>query len=252
MKNKNFTLSYILPTVVLAFLSVTALAQCTPLGPEECPDPENNGQICPDSLAIGYLNQPYSQVATILAPLEDTSGVALHHLTLISVDNMPPGMAWVSNAPSNEFMAGNYYCILMDGTPTDTGTFFLKIIVDIYIDFMGFPVLAGRVTDSTSLAIVIVDNTGLKENSGKNLAITGNYPNPFTTWTSIKYLVKETGPVSFGLYSLLGERLHEQEMTAMPGENYFHFYGENLTPGAYYYVLRSLSYSASGMMIRGN
>ncbi len=252
MKMKNFTLSYVLPAVLSAFLSVNALAQCVPLGPEECPDPENNGEICPDSLAIGFLNQPYSQVATILAPLQDTSGVTLHHLTLVSVDDMPPGMAWVSNAPNNEFMAGNYYCILMDGTPTDTGTFYLKIVVDIYIDFMGFPVLAGSVTDSTSLAIVIVDNTGFKENSGKNLVISCNYPNPFTTWTSIRYLIKETGPVRLELYSLLGERLHEQEMLAAPGENYFHYNGENLKTGIYYYVLRSRSYFASGMMIRGN
>jgi len=251
MKSKNSALLYLLTTVMLVLFSTLTWAQCEPMSPEECPDPENNGEICPDTLPMGYLNQLYSEVATILVPLQDTSGVNLHHLTLVEVGNLPTGLGWVSNAANNEFMAGNYYCILMDGIPADTGTFYLKIVVDIYIDILGFPVYAAQVTDSTSLSMIIVDNTGTDE-PVKSLEITGIYPNPFTDWTSVRFNAITPDEVTFQVFTLLGEKIHEEKMLARPGENSLLFNGMSLNPGAYFYVVRSGNHSTSRLMIRAD
>lgn len=250
MKLKTFTLSIILLLFSWAFQPLTALAQCDPMTAEECPDPENNGEICPDSLEVAFLNQPYSQVATILAPLQDTLGIPLHHLTLVSVDNLPPGLTWVSNAPNNEFMAGNYYCILMEGTPTEAGTFYLKIVVDIYINFFGTPVFALQVTDSTSLAIQVVDASSIHEDYGSALSARGNMPNPFKQWTSVVCYSEDEGVAGFSVFNLMGERVYERKLQVRPGENHVHFDGSRLPPGTYLYRILKDGNITGGTMVR--
>jgi hypothetical protein len=249
MKLKKFTLKYILSGLMLAFISLNAYSQCTPLSPDECPDPENNGQICPDTLPDAYLNQSYGEVVTMLVPMSDTTGIPLHHLTIVAVDNLPNGITWESNSPDSVFMAGNYYCILLEGTPTVADTFYLHIVLDVYINFFGQPIYATTIVDSTSVFIAVIDNTGIKEK--ENISIAGSFPNPFRSWTSTKYFSKETAAVTLQVYNLLGEMLDERHMTARPGENYFQFNGENLSPGTYCFVLRSGNSAVSRMMVKG-
>jgi hypothetical protein len=251
MKMKTIAILTIFLCFSLSVWTFQSFAQCTPLGADECPDLENNGEICPDTLEIGFINQLYSEAITILAPSEDTSGIQLHHLTLITIDNLPTGMTWESNAPDDEFFPGIYYCVLMEGPPTVADTFPLKIIVDIYVDVFGFPVYAGQIVDSTSVALIIVDNTGLVEGEDAAFYIRGNYPNPFTSWTSIKYYAEVPGPVEFEVYSIMGEMVDSKSANALKGENYFHYMGEQLAPGTYFYLLKSGEKSVAGKTIRG-
>jgi len=246
MKTKNSLSKYFLLTVLVAFLSATAMAQCEP---QECPDPEENGEICPDTMPMAFINQLYNEVATIVVPLTDTTGVPLHHFTLVALENLPSGLSWESNAPNNEFLAGNDYCILIDGTPTVADTFYLTIVLDIYISLFGQPVYVMTIEDSTSLFMVVVDNTGLPGSLAK-LEITGNYPNPFSAWTTIRYAARQSGEVTFEVYSLLGEKLYEKNYLAVPGENAILYDGENLKPGVYFYVLRTGRNSISKLMVR--
>jgi len=246
MKRKYTVFKSILLLIAFLFTTASIFGQCEPF---ECPDPENNGEICPDTMPVAFLNQLYSEVATIIVPLEDTTGIPLHHLTLVAVDSLPPGIEWESNAPGNEFMAGNDYCILLEGTPTEADTFYLRIVLDIYINFFGQPVYAMTVVDSTSLFLVVVDNTGLDE-SYASLEIIGNYPNPFSDWTNIRFSARQPGEVTFEVFSLLGEKLHEQQTPAKPGENIILYDGRQLSPGTYFYVIRSGGQSLSRIMVR--
>ena len=241
----------LLLTAFMLFISyLNSYPQCTPMGPEECPDPENNGQVCPDSLAYGFLNQLYSQVATIRAPVIDTTGVPFHSIKLMAVDNLPQGLTWVSNAPDSVFLAGNYYCVLMEGTPTDTGTFALKIVVKVFVNVFGFPVLAGQVTDSTSLAIRIFDNTGLADSDAEALISKSCYPNPFSTWTSMDFISDIHDMARLEIYSIHGKLLDMKKMQAVPGNNTFHYNGETLSPGTYYYLLHAGRGMISGKMVK--
>lgn len=222
------------------------------MSPEECPDPEDNGQVCPDTLAYGFLNQLYSQAATIRAPLTDTSGVVIHSIKLLAVDNLPPGLTWVSNTPDSIFLAGNYYCVLMDGTPSDTGTFLLKIVVEVYVIILpGWPPFPiAQVTDSTSLAIRIIDNTGLAESDGEALISKPCYPNPFSTWTSMDFSSDIHAKARLEIYSIHGKLLDLKEMQSVPGNNTFHYNGELLKPGTYYYLLHASQRMISGKMVK--
>ncbi|HSG68185.1 MAG TPA: T9SS type A sorting domain-containing protein [Bacteroidales bacterium] len=232
-------------------ISQAASAQCVPMGPEECPDPENNGQVCPDTMPVGYLNQAYSEEATILAPQEYGTGIVLHHITLADLGNLPPGITWQSNAVGNEFMAGNYYCMILEGTPTVADTFYLKIVIDVYLNIAGMPVFFAQVTDSTSLAMIIREEFGIDEAENK-INLEGNFPNPFSDLTNIRFEAIEYGQASFEVYSLLGEKLHEEEIIIRPGENNIVYDGDLLPAGPYFYVIRKGNTLASKIFIRKN
>jgi hypothetical protein len=245
---KNSFINFLLTLILIAFISASAMAQCEP---QECPDPEENGEICPDTMPIAFLNQLYSEVATIVVPLTDTTGVPLHHFTLAALEDLPTGMTWVSNAPDDEFMAGNDYCILIEGTPTVADTFYLTIVLDIYIDLFGNPVYVTTIEDSTSLFMLVIDNTGMEDNMAA-VEIEGNYPNPFSDWTSIRYMAKKPGEVTFEVYSLLGDKVYEQNTFARKGDNLILFDGTSLKPGLYLYLLKLGNLRTTKMMVRAN
>lgn len=250
---------YLLTLLVIAILGIMlpqgqAFAQCVPADSTECPDPENNGEICPDTLAPGYLGQFYSQVATILPPLTygDTIVVTLHHITLVAVDSLPNGITWQSNAPNNEFMAGEYYCILLEGTPDTIGTFPLRIVVDVYIIILpGFPpVYAGQIIDSTSLVMEVFDPSGISQPGP--VTVTGVIPNPFRQETSISFTNGRSEVVSFEVYDLTGHRIFDEQLPATPGENTYIFRNPGLRPGHYIYVIRSAGARVGGAMVISN
>jgi hypothetical protein len=243
-------ISYAFSLVVIYSFSVfTATGQCTPMDPEQCPDPENNGQICPEIMPEGYQNQLYSEVATILVPMTDPNGIALHHFTLVAVDNLPTGLAWVSNAPNNEFMAGNYYCILLEGTPETADTFYLKIVVDVFIDVGGQAVFITQITDSTSLSMVVKESNNINENNG-NTAITGVHPNPFTDQTNITLLSNEFNEVELEIYSMMGQLVYTEKVFVKAGKNNIPVDMSLPGKGTYCYVFRTSGKILTGLMVK--
>jgi hypothetical protein len=238
MKQKTL-LSLLIIGIILSVQ--TAFAQCTPLDSTGCPDPENNGEVCPDSLPGAIAGQTYSTIATILPPpevLADTAHgiyIPLDHIKLMDVQNLPPGITFQSNTTDSVFMVGTYYCILLSGVPTMAGIYFLKIIVDIYI-LVGQPVLLAHTTDSTSLSIkVIWDPNGIANPGGNTFHVIANSPNPFTSTTHIGYYSPEEGKVSLAIFDLLGQCFYSEETISTRGEHFFSFDGNQLHEGLYYY-----------------
>lgn len=232
-------------------------SQCDPMTEEQCPDPENNGQVCPDSLLPGYLHQFYSQVATIKPPAvyyapPDSTVINIDHVQLLEVGNLPPGLSWQSNTTDSIFIAGQYYCVLMEGQPEAAGEFPLRIKVGVYaIILPGWPPVWVRdVVDSTSLTISIYDDTGIPGNNHPGILSTHALPNPFRDKTSITYVSDKTGQVSFEVFSLTGEKVFSDAFMAQKGENELIFNGQNLSPGSYLYVIRAGEQKISGMMVK--
>lgn len=249
MKLHSLLLGALAGFLIYSFTAFTAGAQCTPLGPEGCPDPENNGQICPEVMPQGYLNQLYSEEATILVPTKDPNGIDLHHFVLAAVDNLPTGLTWVSNAPNNEFLAGNYYCILLEGTPETADTFYLKIVVDVYINVGGVGVFITQVVDSTSLSMVIKESSNVDELTAEREMLS-NYPNPFSDHTNIFFFADDYREVQLEVYSLLGQLLYTEKYLARAGENIIPFSAALPGNGTYCYVIRSSGKIMTGLMVK--
>ena len=248
MKHKILMLNWVIAVIMVVLASLSARSQCTPMGPEDCPDPENNGQVCPDTMPVGYLNQAYQEEATILVP-EQYMNATIHHLTLIDIGNLPMGIGWESNVLNNEFLAGNYYCMVLEGTPTKADTFYLKIIIDVYLDILGQPVFFARITDSTSLAMIINEDFGVEEGLAE-ITLEGNFPNPFNNWTTIRFEASRQEAGILEVYSLMGEKLYSEMIMIKNGSNAIPFNGGMLVAGSYFYVIRLKSRIYSGIFIR--
>ena len=198
----------------LCFLPFMMQSQCTPGNEETCPDPEGNGEICPDTLAPIFKGTEYSQEVTMLAPPKiDTLGLSfdLHHITLISVEGLPQGIEWVTNAENDEFLAGIYYCILFSGTTNDTvGTYPLKIIVDIYALIAGEPVNVFTLTDSTSLSMRVLENASSIFNRDNPGFISNIRPNPFTDDLTIDLNKTINGSIDVEIFNLTGSKVYSE------------------------------------------
>ncbi len=248
---------YLLLILLIPFtlISLNAFPQCEPMTPEECPDPENNGQVCPDSLEMAFLSQFYSQVATIKPPAvyyvpPDSTQVNLHHVKLMGVGGLPEGLAWQSNTPDSIFNAGEYYCVIMEGYPQAAGDYPLKITVDVYVLVFNTPVKVATVVDSTSLSIQVVDDSGAEEENNLLVQELQNIPNPFKSETRLTFYSGSKQSVTFTVYSPDGRVCHKREILTERGENTVLFNGETLLPGMYFYSLNSSEWQRTGKMIR--
>jgi len=239
------------------FLVEASFAQCTPGDSISCPDIENNGEVCPDTLPNAYLNQFFSQEFTILAPPEYTDSssgitVSLHHLKINDVANLPPGLDWVSNAADSIFLVGEYYCVLMDGTPSETGIFPLHIVVDVFIPgILGSPpIYVTTVTDSTSLFIEVIEESGIEDfNLNKNLQLSV-HPNPFCHSTEMNITLFELEEVIIEVYNLLGTIKHREVLIPQLGNNKIIFNGAKLKSGIYFCNVRTANKSILNKIVK--
>jgi hypothetical protein len=246
-------------TLIIAFslLKFNSFSQCEPMTPEQCPDPENNGEVCPDSLEAAYINQFYSQVATIKPPAvyylpPDSTEINLHYVKLMNVGNLPEGITWQSNTPDSIFTAGEYYCVLMEGTPVLAGIYPLNITVDVYVLVFGTPVKVATVVDSTSLNVLVIDNSGINDHSLSTLAGVHNVPNPFAGETSFTFWSEQDQAFIFEIYSQDGRKQYSEDFFAFRGSNNIIFNGQHLAKGMYFFRLRSEDEQVSGIMIRAD
>jgi len=251
---KLLSLSFIL---ALVFVYHNVYAQCTPGDAISCPDPENNGEVCPDSLPNGYLNQFYSQEFTILAPPEFTDSatsitVDLHHIKIQDVANLPAGLNWVSNAEDSIFLVGEYYCVLMDGTPSEKGVFPLHIVVDVFIPgILGSPpIYVATVTDSTSLFIEVEEENSIDDigvNSKLRLDI---QPNPFINSSEIIFATAEPGEMILEVYNLIGTRVFSRKIVTLIGENKLTINTSQFESGIYFCSLKTENSSIIRKMVK--
>ena len=108
--------TFIIAILLMSINPATSFAQCTPGDETTCPDPENNGEVCPAVLPNGIIGKEYSQEFTIIAPPEyeiDGNVIPLHHIKIVDVENLPPGITWETNASDSVFMVVTYKCVLL-------------------------------------------------------------------------------------------------------------------------------------------
>ncbi|GLR17903.1 T9SS type A sorting domain-containing protein [Portibacter lacus] len=83
----------------------------------------------------------------------------------------------------------------------------------------------------------------------------GNFPNPFTDITTIKFGIKQQSDVTLSVYDLVGKKIYESSQDGLaPGSYVFNFNGANLSSGTYFYKINAVgkngqNYVASKKMI---
>lgn len=229
----------------------TIQAQCVPDG-TNCIDTGATGQICPDSLAAGTVNQTYEEVITVWPPEYfeyNGSTVYLSHIKILDVENIPPGMTFESNATDNIFAVGSYYCILISGTPTDTGHYNLKISIEPWI--MNVPLTGYVVVDSTSLFIDILPETNAQnEVSSSTFSVGPAYPNPFQNTTELVCNLPTPGDINLKVWDELGRIMIEENIFLPQGKNSIPIQANELVSGTYFYSLGYKDEQKKGILLK--
>lgn len=227
-------------TFSLLSLPVLVEAQCTPGDETSCPDPENNGQFCPEVLPDAIALEDYSEDFTVLAPpeyvLDSAAGVSieLHHITLVNVTNLPAGLTWQTNSEDSVFNVGTYYCVLLEGVADEIGFYPLHITVDVYIPgiFGSPPIYVATVTDSTTLSLLVKETSGIGDNKSGIHKLTCS-PNPFTDEVEFNFYHPGKDQVTLEIHDLVGNTVYREEFQAYDGLNRLSYDGRNLEPGVY-------------------
>ncbi len=247
MKN---LVSGILALLLTTGINISGYGQCV-ADTANCKDIDKPGQVCPDSLPVAELNTPYEQVFTIIPPYEfDFEGAVftIHKILIDSVTNLPSGLSYEANA--TELFPDSSYCVLISGTPIELGTFFLKIYVTPFVEFMESIFQSAQTVDDTSLFITVQSATGLPGISTDQIMLLPVKPNPFTMSSRIGLTSDRFGVGNLYVFYITGQMAHHEEIWVQPGKNYFDFRGETLRKGIYLYKVSFMGKSFTSRVVK--
>lgn len=247
MKN---LISGILALLLITGITISGYGQCAP-DTANCKDINDPGQICPDTLPVAVLNTYYEEIITIIPPYEYNFGegvIPIIKIVLDSVTNLPPGLSYETTA--TEWFPDSAYCVLISGTPTELGTFFLKIHITPTVLFFGNIVESGQTVDDTSLYITVQSTTGLPVMSTDQVTLLPVKPNPFTVSSRIGLTSDRFGIGELYVFYITGQMAYHEEKWMQPGKNYFDFKGEKLRKGIYLYKVSFMGKSFTSRVVK--
>ncbi|NQU52640.1 MAG: T9SS type A sorting domain-containing protein [Bacteroidetes bacterium] len=191
-------------------------SQCTPADSIDCPDPEENGQICPKIPDTVFVGLEYLQEVTILPPPKlDTNNltITIHHITLRELGNLPAGITWESNVENNEFMAGTYYCLRLSGTTyADPGAYPVKIAVEAFTKIGNTIISLGQTIDSTTLSIIVEGSPNAIAENTEPSSIIEVWPNPFSVMLNIALFENPNEVVEIEIFNIVGNRVYYRKI----------------------------------------
>ena len=125
--------------------------------------------------------------------------------------------------------------------------------------YAGYLIITSDDPDNPSINVSLMgSSTEVSNEDGVNPVITelmGNYPNPFNPTTTIRFSLKERGPVNINIYNILGQRV--KTLVSGDLESGQHSYtwdgvdanGRNVASGVYFYKMQAGKYSSTKKMI---
>jgi len=246
------TIKPILYLFIATFILISpdySFSQCVP--DATCEDIGDPGQICPDSLPNGTVGFYYDHTVTILPPRTakiDTLNRIIVKIILDTIINLPPGLTYKANA--KEMYPNTAYCAIIQGTPTEKGTYALKIKVIPFINFLTYVIAGDTVVNDTSLAITIHAPSNVESMNYSGFYGFQNRPNPFSDYTRIGCFCDKSYIVELKIFSLVGQVIHKEELYASKGKNLFRFDGSGLKTGTYLYTISNRQGIYSGRLIK--
>lgn len=214
-------------------------AQCVPDTTNKIPG------FYPAQFPDGYVNQPYSATTTVLS-ITDTvvfgQKVVIDSMVLNNVIGLPAGITHTCLNNSCVFLPKVHSCVLFSGTPTQSGTFPLKLAIKIYAKVMGtLPYTRVDTIKSYSLTIIGANAVeGLtKEMYFIRPTVVDNHLEVFTSVVSNEMVNMGNTPAAFIVFDATGRKISVDFQKETFG---FSANTSSLTPGVYW--LRAGEFSA--------
>ena len=193
-------------TLILAlFASIQfAKAQCTP-------DPAlNYPGISPNKLPNGIVGEPYSQVISLMVPLDTfvtlqgtVYNVRVDSASVISIENVPSNFGYEADKPTRTWAGGAKGCARLFGTPleADVKDWVIWVKVLTYFKIVGLSNQFTRLDSSQIDFKVAMPNSLFELNAIQSVP---SYPNPAKTEVNIP-IERSNGIVSLVAYDLMGK-----------------------------------------------
>ncbi len=242
-----------------AWASVGASAQCTP-------DPlyaDSVFGVWPDTtenFLPGVLGQFYSDTLNLLVPGNASMipadppypDMALDSIQLLSINGLPPGLVNVCNSQTPAtctYLPDMLGCGLIEGVPTQTGTFPLELNVRAWTTVqIVVPLPVSQDITFSGYEIVISDGTTGISAMMAGLSAVRNVPNPFTNRTSIEFQTGAAGTARVRVFNMVGDEVWDRTVQVKAGTNKLAFDGSDLPTGVYLYKIQSGGDTFTGRM----
>lgn len=240
----------ILTFLTFATVVIFANAQCTP-------DPQYTAPgIYPDSatgLSPAYVGQPYSEVITVISPLDTTTeyqgiiiDVTITTIALTSLTGLPPNFTYDCLAPNCEFDGGSTSCAVLTSTsnPTTADVGSYPIIMTTATDGLG---TVSGVTIPLPTQVDIIDyyyleilgnaTSTINQFDNTTFELKGAYPNPAFDQTRIQFVLGTSDLIVLKIYNLLGKEIETITTHANRGVNTINLNTSSYSAGMYLYTI---------------
>lgn len=210
-----------------------------------------------ENFATGETNVAYSDIIHMLVPTnagdinEALDGYVIDSLELTgvsvlidgsTVDISTIGLDVVCNNNGDllnpcSFLGGEQYCAVIEGTPTQVGSFPLTINVLGHLLVFGAPQAVPYFFDQYTLTIYEEGTTSITKVDMPTLEMNQNVPNPFKNKTTINYTLNTGGKTHFIVRNLLGEVIFDDMIDSKRGRNSYQFDSTMINSGIYMYSM---------------
>ncbi len=205
----------------------------------------------------GMIGVPYSDTLNLLVPVNAGfidpmyAFFQIDSVAMVEVTGLPPGITVTCNSQTNAactYLTGQVGCGLLEGTPTQMGTFPIVIKVLAYVKVLGSTQAVDY--DFPGYSITISDNTTAVEDlQPARLGRVQNVPNPFADRTTIEFGLSKSAPVKVKVFNLVGERIWTRTVQGKAGVNRVAFDAPQLENGIYIYHVEAAGATFTGRMM---
>lgn len=226
-------MKFVLSTLLIVSASIAAFAQCTPDITLTTP-----GLYAPDDtvVKIGEASELLYQFVNF-DQITSPAVASVDSVRFDSITNLPAGLQWESNNPSNQFSKSEVGCFRIYGTPTGpVGIDTANILVSAWIDGGSTPQQQPASVLGIYIIIEVEDVASVNE-VAQSLSNFTNSPNPFGTYTNISFTADKSANYTLTVFNTLGKVVREQEVAANVGNNTIRFEKESLQAGVYLYSI---------------
>ena len=219
-----------------------ASAQCVPDPTITIPG------IYPDSatgLSSGIVGTPYTQVIQAKVPVDTVvslnglppTNITISNITVTAVTGLPPGLTYSTTPANGIFPGGSNGCMLVSGTPTTAGVYFVNVVLTTNATFLGFPVNQVDTLDYYSITINTPSSIGGAPSY--DFGWVGMSPNPASNFTDLDFTVPSAGTYQLGVYNILGKEMIARPVRTVAGLNRQRLDLSNLSSGVYLVSIRN-------------
>ncbi|MBX2981593.1 MAG: T9SS type A sorting domain-containing protein [Flavobacteriales bacterium] len=241
----------------LAAVSLNAVSQCIP------------NQLYVDSVygvwpdttenfAPGMVNVFYTDTLNLLVPSQASlvdptypDFVTIDSVRLDQLSGLPPGITVGCNSQTSApctYLASSLGCGLLEGTPTQAGTFDITIEVTVYLQVFGSTQAVPQTFSGYSITIAD-NNVAVEITDVAKLGRVQNVPNPFADRTMIEFGLTKASTAKVNVFNLVGEKLWSRTVQAKAGVNRVPFEVNELENGIYIYHVEAAGTTYTGRMM---